>query len=289
MREGGVEPPRPLGHTDLNRARLPIPPLAQVTRSPPSRRRAKSNADYRTQTLSGLSNRGAGVFRHLTHIVTSQIPRLRAGHSSGRVGAGRVGTGRVGAGRVGWRLPDSASSTAVRWRFNLHLTAASTSPSGNPHPTRARSRGSAPRGGAAAHILAFLPFLFPIPIPTVRLLRSDVRREEAIWCGKRAEVAILRTNRRQKCTKLPSRTTGCTRLPPRAARRTKPPPRRAERPTEKSATRPGHSPHLIRPASAPRPLFRASNGSSTRCRSRSARTVRPRGSGLDAPLTVYSG
>ena len=28
MREGGVEPPRPHGHTDLNRARLPIPPLA---------------------------------------------------------------------------------------------------------------------------------------------------------------------------------------------------------------------------------------------------------------------
>ncbi len=28
MREGGVEPPRPFGHTDLNRARLPIPPLA---------------------------------------------------------------------------------------------------------------------------------------------------------------------------------------------------------------------------------------------------------------------
>ena len=30
VREGGVEPPRPLGHTDLNRARLPIPPLALV-------------------------------------------------------------------------------------------------------------------------------------------------------------------------------------------------------------------------------------------------------------------
>ena len=29
VREGGVEPPRPHGHTDLNRARLPIPPLEQ--------------------------------------------------------------------------------------------------------------------------------------------------------------------------------------------------------------------------------------------------------------------
>ena len=31
VREGGVEPPRPHGHTDLNRARLPIPPLAHVS------------------------------------------------------------------------------------------------------------------------------------------------------------------------------------------------------------------------------------------------------------------
>ena len=30
VREGGVEPPRPHGHTDLNRARLPIPPLART-------------------------------------------------------------------------------------------------------------------------------------------------------------------------------------------------------------------------------------------------------------------
>ncbi len=33
VREGGVEPPRPFGHTDLNRARLPIPPLALEARS----------------------------------------------------------------------------------------------------------------------------------------------------------------------------------------------------------------------------------------------------------------
>ena len=32
VREGGVEPPRPHGHTDLNRARLPIPPLARKVR-----------------------------------------------------------------------------------------------------------------------------------------------------------------------------------------------------------------------------------------------------------------
>lgn len=30
VRKGGVEPPRPHGHTDLNRARLPIPPLAHT-------------------------------------------------------------------------------------------------------------------------------------------------------------------------------------------------------------------------------------------------------------------
>ena len=31
VREGGVEPPRPHGHTDLNRARLPIPPFLPIT------------------------------------------------------------------------------------------------------------------------------------------------------------------------------------------------------------------------------------------------------------------
>lgn len=30
VREGGVEPPHPFGYTDLNRARLPIPPLARA-------------------------------------------------------------------------------------------------------------------------------------------------------------------------------------------------------------------------------------------------------------------
>src|SRR3954452_21266392 len=30
--EGGLEPPRPFGHRNLNPARLPIPPLARVTR-----------------------------------------------------------------------------------------------------------------------------------------------------------------------------------------------------------------------------------------------------------------
>ena len=34
VREGGVEPPSPFGHTDLNRARLPIPPLARAPGGP---------------------------------------------------------------------------------------------------------------------------------------------------------------------------------------------------------------------------------------------------------------
>ena len=31
--EGGLEPPHPFGHRNLNPARLPIPPLARVTRT----------------------------------------------------------------------------------------------------------------------------------------------------------------------------------------------------------------------------------------------------------------
>src|SRR5690554_6799272 len=37
VREGGLEPPCPHGHTDLNRARLPISPLAQTKRDYHSR------------------------------------------------------------------------------------------------------------------------------------------------------------------------------------------------------------------------------------------------------------
>ena len=49
VREGGVEPPRPFGHTDLNRARLPIPPLARARRGlerlPPGPRQPRIAAD----------------------------------------------------------------------------------------------------------------------------------------------------------------------------------------------------------------------------------------------------
>jgi hypothetical protein len=46
VREGGVEPPRPLGHTDLNRARLPIPPLARAACRLP-RRPSRSRSEKR--------------------------------------------------------------------------------------------------------------------------------------------------------------------------------------------------------------------------------------------------
>ncbi len=54
MREGGVEPPRPYGHTDLNRARLPIPPLARDPGGP-----GHSGKD--TGGNSTPPNRGAGA------------------------------------------------------------------------------------------------------------------------------------------------------------------------------------------------------------------------------------
>ena len=63
VREGGVEPPRPLGHTDLNRARLPIPPLAR-------------EADVR------LSHRGACTQNERREGVGRPL-RPRRGRSSG--------------------------------------------------------------------------------------------------------------------------------------------------------------------------------------------------------------
>src|ERR1700712_1851379 len=69
VREGGVEPPRPFGHTDLNRARLPIPPLAHEafegyrTDSPVPKPRILQNQMLPPQSHlaafgSGVSGRG---------------------------------------------------------------------------------------------------------------------------------------------------------------------------------------------------------------------------------------
>ena len=206
MREGGVEPPRPLGHTDLNRARLPIPPLAQVTRSPPSRRRAKSNADYRTQTFNGLSNRGAGVFRHLDRAFGVHLGRALIVHLDRAL---VVLLGRALG--VGWLLPDSAASSAVRWQLNPHLTTVRSSPSGKPHPNAAppwEPTGTLlHRAGAVLVPTPASPASHASPFSPASPVS---RREVAIWCDKRAEVAIPCATRPQ---------TG-TRLPPRAGKRT---------------------------------------------------------------------
>src|SRR3954453_10771442 len=51
--EGGLEPPRPFGHRNLNPARLPIPPLARVT----SRSRYQPRIQCRPVGLSGFERR----------------------------------------------------------------------------------------------------------------------------------------------------------------------------------------------------------------------------------------
>lgn len=57
VREGGVEPPRPFGHTDLNRARLPIPPLALEAGS------GYPTADGRSQSAGPPLSRCGGTSR----------------------------------------------------------------------------------------------------------------------------------------------------------------------------------------------------------------------------------
>ena len=57
VREGGVEPPRPHGHTDLNRARLPIPPLALCHRTPHFTGATATSQLYRTALGSSQTER----------------------------------------------------------------------------------------------------------------------------------------------------------------------------------------------------------------------------------------
>src|SRR5215208_1629204 len=64
MRMRGLEPPRPYGHTDLNRARLPIPPhprarviVASGIAAPRDPRRCRYPGDVRTEPLLTLLER----------------------------------------------------------------------------------------------------------------------------------------------------------------------------------------------------------------------------------------
>jgi hypothetical protein len=72
VREGGVEPPRPFGHTDLNRARLPIPPLALALAAQRLARGGGPSCQYR---------RGPrGRTRHMAvHPLIHRFTRLESG------------------------------------------------------------------------------------------------------------------------------------------------------------------------------------------------------------------
>ena len=99
VREGGVEPPRPFGHTDLNRARLPIPPLApdgekriscQVGlrtgfRATPTKRSAKLRSQHGHRPLDQVMRHGTvRVERH-----RAPPPTVFGDHPMSGVGAGR--------------------------------------------------------------------------------------------------------------------------------------------------------------------------------------------------------
>ena len=73
VREGGVEPPRPFGHTDLNRARLPIPPLA---------RRGRAQTSLRSSRVAG-GRRRSGVARYHQSTVP-RVPGRRRRDGPGR-------------------------------------------------------------------------------------------------------------------------------------------------------------------------------------------------------------
>ena len=81
VREGGVEPPRPFGHTDLNRARLPIPPLARVAGLRLSQRRDRPQPSAgprcRGSTCASAPLRSARRVETFTR-PSEPAPRVRA-------------------------------------------------------------------------------------------------------------------------------------------------------------------------------------------------------------------
>ena len=104
VREGGVEPPRPFGHTDLNRARLPIPPLALEAGSgyPTADGRSQSGSSGVPPMSRSPVTRGMWRFRCVAtgvkcrfHRVTGETnrrsPLRRGGSGAFRRTAGTLG------------------------------------------------------------------------------------------------------------------------------------------------------------------------------------------------------
>lgn len=74
VREGGVEPPPHFWDTDLNRARLPIPPLARALK----RLRAKVGARQMEDTSRPIVLEYRGVHAHITPAgALQQFPQCR--------------------------------------------------------------------------------------------------------------------------------------------------------------------------------------------------------------------
>src|SRR5690606_19969575 len=85
VREGGVEPPRPFGHTDLNRARLPIPPLAREAGSGyPTARRPSQSAGATARTVEGWRHIARGAGRKRQSAATPTAGRHRGTDPPGR-------------------------------------------------------------------------------------------------------------------------------------------------------------------------------------------------------------
>ena len=115
VREGGVEPPRPFGHTDLNRARLPIPPLAPEARSgyPTVRTRPKPTRTlaHRTGVLPAAPATSA-----TDAPVTMRVRRPAVGGARARARPDRGTPERVVTGRRGTKGQDQHREMTERRR-----------------------------------------------------------------------------------------------------------------------------------------------------------------------------
>ena len=270
MRMRGLEPPRPYGHTDLNRARLPIPPHPRAVDSsrrdrfghaawkPPSLARRHSHHDPPSRTpLSPRTpafcpSRAAGTAAP-AHGETLRRGRRHASHSSPLAGRGTPARAAPPSideqARFASRLRESIPEATIRWRYRIVLNGAAVVAPERAIPRLARAPGR--RGRRRRRLVHRRPRSPPrgrraAPSPLADRASQPGRRRSRSGSSTTVSISGIRTSRPAG--------TRCRQGSPRV----RPPTRR-----RRSSSR-GHSRRRRPPGSTPAPRSTRSSPSTGR-------------------------